>query len=316
MNLNIFKTRRAILNYHRICSDEDLKKQNDELSVSVSKFKEQLIFLKKNYNFVSLDDFLNLKKGEKSKITITFDDGYKDNLTHALPILNELNIPATIYIVTKFFENEFNVWWYELQEYIWKQSENIKFTFGEKNYNFKIKNNADRLKSFFQLKQIIKKLNKSDQSKFLSILTKTDLRKQYKDEILSKEDLKFLCSNNLITIGAHTHNHLCLKKLEKEECIEEIKISKEILENLTARKINHFSYPYGTKNDAGKREFKIVKDLGFKSGVTTCVGTLSKNKLFNLPRIHINQKANERILTIKLSFFYFLYKKAREIINI
>ena len=188
--------------------------------------------------------------------------------------------------------------------------------FGKKNYNFDVKNSTGKLKCFSHLKQIIKKLNKNDQSKFLNILTKTDLRKQYKDEILSKEDLKILCSNNLITIGAHTHNHLCLKKLEKEECIEEIKISKEILENLTTRRINHFSYPYGTKNDAGKREFKIVKDLGFKSGVTTCVGILSKNKIFNLPRIHINQKANERVLTIKLSFFYFLYRKLREVVII
>ena len=114
MLLNIFKTGNAILNYHRICPDNDMSKPNNELVVSSSKFKEQLIFLKKNYNLVSLDNLLDFKKNKKFNISITFDDGYKDNLIYALPILNELNVPATIYVITKFFENDFSVWWFEM----------------------------------------------------------------------------------------------------------------------------------------------------------------------------------------------------------
>ena len=64
-------------------------------------------------------------------------------------------------------------------------------------------------------------------------------------------------------------------------------------------KINHFSYPYGTKDDVGKREFEIVEELGFRSAVTTSVGELSKKTLFNLPRIHINQKVGEKVLKLK-----------------
>ena len=96
MTLNIFQTGNAILNYHRICSDNNMSKPNDELVVAAKKFKEQLIFLKKNYNLVSLDNLLNFEKNKKFNISITFDDGYKDNLTYALPILNELNVPATM----------------------------------------------------------------------------------------------------------------------------------------------------------------------------------------------------------------------------
>ena len=47
MNLNILRTGNAILNYHKICSDKDFTERSDELAVSVSRFKEQLIFLKK-----------------------------------------------------------------------------------------------------------------------------------------------------------------------------------------------------------------------------------------------------------------------------
>ena len=87
------------------------------------------------------------------------------------------------------------------------------------------------------------------------------------------------------------------------------------MENLTKQKINHFSYPYGTENDAGKREFQIVKALGFKSAVTTSVGKLSSEKLFNLPRIHMNQKTNEKILRFKLSNYYYFYRKIKEAID-
>ena len=255
MNFNIFSIGNAILNYHKICPDKDFSKPMDELAVSVSKFREQLIFLKKNYNLVSLDSFLDFNKDNKPNICITFDDGYKDNLTYALPILKEFNVPATIYIITKFFKQGFNIWWFELEDYIWQNSKNIEFTYNGKNYEFTVKSTSEKLKCFSELKQIIRILDKNEQNKFLSAVTKTEVRKQYQSQFLTREDLKLLSSNPLITIGAHSHSHLSLKNLKKDDCIEEIKTSKQILEDLVNHKINHFSYPYGTVNDAGEREF-------------------------------------------------------------
>ena len=103
--------------------------------------------------------------------------------------------------------------------------------------------------------------------------------------------------------------------MSREECTNEIETSKKVLENLTSLKVNHFSYPYGTKDDVGNREFEIVKGLGFKSAVTTSVGRLSKKNLFNLPRIHINQRASEKVLKLKLSIYYYFYKNIQEILN-
>ena len=315
MNLNFFKKSNVILNYHRIFPDNDSYKPNDELIVSVKKFKEQLIFLKKNYNIVSLDEILNFEKSNKLKVCITFDDGYRDNLIHALPILNDLNVPATIYVITRFLEGEFNIWWYELEDYIWQNHKNIKFEFNKKKYDFSINNDKEKTKCFEKLNQIIKNLSVVERNNFLKELTQTENRKQYKEKLLSKDDLIFLSSNPLITIGAHSHNHLSLKNLEHDECINEIKMSKRVLESTISREIKHFSYPYGSKKDAGKREFKAVRDLGFKSAVTTTIGKLSEKRLFNLPRIHMNQKTNEKILKFKLSNKYYLYRKVKEFIN-
>lgn len=316
MNLNFFKSGDAILNYHRISSDTEHLKEKDELTVSVSKFKQQLTFLKKNYHFVPLDDFIKFEKSERKKISITFDDGYKDNLIYALPVLNELNIPATIYIVTKFLKGEFDIWWYELKDYIFENTKDLKFIFDNNKYNFSIKTEKEKLKCFNRLNNIIKKLNKNKQRNFLKEMTNSSVRKQYKNILLSKEDLNILISNPLITLGAHSHNHLSLKNLNKEECVEEIKKSKQTLEELMKCKVDHFSYPYGDKNDVSKREFEIAKELGFKSAVVTSVGKTSKEKIFNLPRIHMSQRTGLKVLKFKLSSFYYFYIKFKKIIDL
>ena len=67
-----------------------------------------------------MNAFINNLKKEKNEfmIAITFDDGYKDNLVYALPILEKFEIPATIYITTKFLSENTEMWWYELSEII------------------------------------------------------------------------------------------------------------------------------------------------------------------------------------------------------
>lgn len=66
-------------------------------------FKDKLLILKRNTNVVSLDDFfhgrLNLKK---INVVITFDDGYRSWVSHALPVLRELELPATFFITSGF----------------------------------------------------------------------------------------------------------------------------------------------------------------------------------------------------------------------
>ena len=100
-----------ILLYHRINDAID-----DPLLLSVSKenFYRQMVFLKKNYNIINLETLVyKIKDGEniRKNVVITFDDGYVDNLYNALPILKELNIPATIFITAgKIDDTEAFVW--------------------------------------------------------------------------------------------------------------------------------------------------------------------------------------------------------------
>ncbi len=90
-----------ILLYHSISND------NFFLSVSKNKFLKQLSFLKKR-GFETIN-FDNITNANKKNFIITFDDGYKDNLTNALPILKKFNYKATVFVVSNKL-GKYNDW--------------------------------------------------------------------------------------------------------------------------------------------------------------------------------------------------------------
>ena len=304
-----------ILTFHRISKNINNAINTDPLSVSQKNFENQIILLKKKFNIIPLEKFLQFKKNNSKKnIVITFDDGYKDNLVNALPILNKHKVPATIYITTKFLSKDCSIWWYEIKELIWKKS-SLKFKFFQKNFNFNLKSISDKKKCYEILCKEFKKLNYKKQNLLLEIITNNKKRKQYKKELLNKNELKLINKNKLITIGSHTHNHLSLKNISKKECEQELAKPKKILEKILKHKINHFAYPYGSFSDVSNKVAKLVQDENYKSASTTQINFIEPNKKFLLPRIYISNRDLGFILLIKLSWFYKLYYLIKKNLN-
>lgn len=95
-----FKKTIPILLYHRI---DTVKSDPVMLVVSPKIFEEHIKFLNNFYKPISLNELARRKKENSiqgNEICITFDDGYRDNLKNALPILEKYNTPATIFVTT------------------------------------------------------------------------------------------------------------------------------------------------------------------------------------------------------------------------
>ena len=90
-----------VLSYHSINDD------NSPLSLKINFFENQLKYLKKK-GFKTIN-FNEIDKKENKTIIITFDDGYKDILYNALPILKKYNFKATCFLVTNFI-GDYNYW--------------------------------------------------------------------------------------------------------------------------------------------------------------------------------------------------------------
>lgn len=96
-----------VLMYHRV-NDEAGQKLTG-LTVSTENFEKQLLYLKKHFQILKLEeDWTPLKK---TGVVITFDDGYADNFLNALPLLEKHQIPAAIFITTLNINSKNEFWW-------------------------------------------------------------------------------------------------------------------------------------------------------------------------------------------------------------
>lgn len=94
----------SILMYHRVTGDV-----NVELDIPFELFRRQMEWLKANGSVISYPDALEMllsgKPPEKLHYVLTFDDAYEDFYTHVMPLLRELQLPATLFVPTEFIDH-------------------------------------------------------------------------------------------------------------------------------------------------------------------------------------------------------------------
>ncbi len=312
-----FRGKAAILAYHQVLPTDhptNYLKYNPSSVVTAARFEEQMKYLSGRYQMISMDDLLAYLSSEESRvgIAITFDDGYKDNLTYALPILEKYRIPATIYITTRFPEGNSNMWWYDLAEMCETKKE-IVFKWRGKFYQWSLSSWEKKYRCFHEIHSLISDFSDNELNEFMTRIRQEKPSGEYAEYCLTWDEIRSLQQHSLITIGSHTHSHLKLSRLNDEEVRKEIEGSKLLLESHLETKVEHFSYPYGTTAAFGMREVLILNNCDFKTAVTArcdCI-TGDSNRLL-LPRYGISNRDSIDHLNIKLSGLYLFFCKLAE----
>ena len=287
------------LMFHRV-NNEDKKLITNGLQVS-EEYLEQVItyFIDKKIDIVSLDEMyerITSNKKTRQFITFTFDDGYLDNFTHALPIFEKYNVPFSVFVTPGYIDGTAFLWWYLIEEIVLKRN-SINFSFKNKLHNFKTETEEEKRIAFAGLKTLILECNNlQDYNKLMQIILKDSDIEPYglnQKLIVTVEQIKEFSMHPLVTIGAHTLNHLALSQLSNEDAYHEISESIERLKEMTGQDILYFAYPYGTTVEVGHREFEIAKKCNLKMAFTTERKNISRNQsqhLFSIPRIGINPR--------------------------
>lgn len=289
----------TIFTLHRVHPFEKWKLAPNENMKITPEFLENFVVKLKTegYKFISLDslyDILIHKERVEKQIVLTFDDGYKDNFVYAFPVLKKHAIPFTIYITTSFINRTTILWWYALEDLILLKDE-ISLSTG---HTFSCKTIPDKVFSFMKIREIILSL---DQNNLLEELNKLfrfyDINWSAKCDSLALNwsEVIQLSMNELVTIGGHTNNHFALNKISDMDVLRELNESHSLIESFINKPVLHFSYPYGTTDTVGKKEFDIIKKVKLKTATTTRAGNIYYKHidfLHSLPRIMLTENFN------------------------
>jgi peptidoglycan/xylan/chitin deacetylase (PgdA/CDA1 family) len=298
-----------ILLYHRVIN---LKTDPQLLAVSPEHFYEHMKYLKDNYNIISLDDLkeaMKSKKLPKKSVVITFDDGYVDNYLNAKPVLEKLQIPATIFVTTDHIGSTREFWWDDLEQIFLlnETPEELSLKMMDKEYSWKITDENSKMSVYYDMHKLLKPLAAQERYKIVDYLrewasVQAHCRPLYSG--MSAEQIKDTEKKGMLTIGAHTVSHCMLAALTPEQQENEILESKKALEKILNHKVKHFSYPFGGLSDFDDTSVRIVKDAGFDTAVANFCMPVYKESEFFLPRCLIR---NWDIETFKEKIDDFLY---------
>jgi peptidoglycan/xylan/chitin deacetylase (PgdA/CDA1 family) len=275
-----FGTRRRLLGlcYHSVVSDSS--PPNDartRIAVTVTQFNEQLKELRNHWTPVSLTQIRNaIDKNiplPDRAVHLSFDDGYKNNLTLAAPLLARHEIPATIFVTTSLVgtHNQL-IWALEIHERLVRLLDS-KVEIGGITHSLHPPETPQRTKESLELLHRIKCLPVEERENLLRFLrnrTELDLTPFWKRELyefLNWDELRLLHKQG-IEIGAHTHSHPVLSSLNQTELNRELRESKECLEGELGVECDVLAYPFGSEYDFSEQVIETARRLGFRLAFT------------------------------------------------
>ena len=315
------KSEVTVVMYHYVRDLKNSRYPNIK-GLDIEKFKKQIKFFKENYNFVKIQDLIEYYKNPKEKelpdkaILLTFDDGYKDHYTYVLPILLENNIQGSFYIPTKCFQDkkvldvnkihfilescigEEEKILKEIEDYLEKNKDSrISLLYNDYFKEYAIDSRFDKKEVIFIKRMLQVVLPEDYRKKLVDILFKKYVctigdkiiseRAFWEELYLTPEQIRMMEKLGM-HIGFHSHDHVWLSSLSKEEQEFQIKSSinyfKEI--GIKTEKMT-LSYPYGGYNE---ESVELIKKYEIPLAFTTkvAIADLNKDENYALPRLDTN----------------------------
>ncbi len=304
----------TILTLHHVRPPRSEAFQPNRLLEVTPVFLERLLrrLKRSRLDVISLDDMhRRFIDGEFKRrfVCITFDDGYKDLARWAHPLLKKYELPYALYIPTSFPDRLGELWWLALEAVVARNTRVGMVIDGEEKY-FDCRTVAEKRELYDAVYGYLRSMKTEEQVRKtvrdLCATYRVDIPEICRELCMDWQQIIELAADPLVTIGAHTVNHMMLKKVPNDATVRaEMEMSRSVLEAALGRRPEHLAYPVGDPTSAGPREFRIAAELGFKTAVTTRPGVLFKahrDHLTALPRISVNGEfQRQRYLKVLMS---------------
>jgi peptidoglycan/xylan/chitin deacetylase (PgdA/CDA1 family) len=223
---------------------------------------------------VSMDDVVRIcRSGErfpKGAFAVTFDDGFENNLTVARPILDELGIPATVYVTSRFVD-ENGMSWIDRIEYALELVETGELNLPWSQQPSALGNDREKIAILNDIRGHVKSTPSLDVDVFVSDI----FRQLHLDEVKASKDpldqkmtwdqVQSWCADGFL-IGGHSHTHAILSFLPPPLAEQEVDLSLRMLKDKAGIVTPHYSYPEGLAHCYSEDVIRLLKSRG----VTCC----------------------------------------------
>jgi peptidoglycan/xylan/chitin deacetylase (PgdA/CDA1 family) len=308
-----FAPRPLILVYHRV-ADEQIDPWR--LCVSPSAFEQQLATLRQlECRIVHVSDLAQSLASNQPPgrvVAITFDDGYRDNLETARPLLQKYDAPATLFATAGYIGKDEEFWWDTLERIFLQPGplpDVLELGIDGQRYRRELGEFADldaadahrwvdwrpfrdpltiRHQMHDELWRMLVQLLPADRDEAISALlvwAGLEAQPRPSKRPLSRSELVQLRGDGLVQIGCHSLRHPALPALSPAALRHELVASKQLLEEMLDEPVRGFSYPQGTVSEDTETQ---VRSAGYEFACSSVNGAVPRRAdVFNLPRASI-----------------------------
>lgn len=276
----------VVLMYHRV---DVVEHDTWGLVVNPRRFEEQLASIRRLYRplrLVDLAESVSSGRVPRKGVVLTFDDGYRDNLLVAKPLLERYEIPATVFVTTGYVDSGRDFWWDELGE-ICLAEEGLPEKGEIEANDLRLQWHAEsRTELSWSLRDQLLHLSHEDRLQLLEKLYDLSGLPRPRDrKVLSANEVLDLSAGSLIDIGAHTVTHPSLPALARESQLSEMQASRKHLQSLLGQSVESFAYPYG---DFAPETIDCARQSGFDCAVTVAADPVRAGAdALALPRLYV-----------------------------
>lgn len=285
----------VVLMMHRVLADEQAANvpHRQPLCVGSQSFENLLIWLKRHFDCVPLDQLLLEHSSQRPRLAITFDDGWRDNAEQAYTVLERHGVPVSIFLSTDFIGTERVFWWEAIGEALWLNPASVSS-----------KNLRAQLRDYdVTLPEIITQPGSSDaRSLAIGVLLQSLKRlppaslelladtcsKDQAPHSMDWTQVKQLEASGLVRFGPHGAAHKILTQLDAPTLYADLARSHSELNKHCTSALPIYCYPNGDHNDQVR---KAVADLGYQFALGTAPGLITAlaTQPLALPRIDVSQ---------------------------
>jgi peptidoglycan/xylan/chitin deacetylase (PgdA/CDA1 family) len=267
------------LAYHRLADPDapDFDTFKPNVSATPAAFAAQMDFIRPRFNVVAVSDVLAWLRGQQplpsNPLLITFDDGYRDNLDYALPILQERNLPAVIFLATDY-TGEISPFYWDLLAYCFHHTPQTEVDLplaGRQRWG----DEKSRAVVMANWLYILKKLPDDEKRLIIKQLPQTLAVSIPADAFaglhLTWDQVRTLVAAG-VDMGAHTESHPILTRISLDQARREVTGSKKRIEAEINRPVTTFAYPNGLAADFNPALQRLLQQTGFEAAFTLLPG--------------------------------------------